>query len=171
MAEHRIDLTPDDDRPPPVVSPDTPGGDLIGGEYEKVYPPGSEPWPEPEPAVEAPRPVEPMTEAEVADMLENVAGWLGMVLPNANTPDLWEFTAPEVESLAPPLTRVINKRPAAVLVLQRTDELVVALAIGKYVLSRARYVRAVVDTEERPEGTDADIGLDGDRGPEVFPND
>ena len=161
-----IDLTPMDDRPDPAatVSPDVPGGDLIGDDWNRA---DAAPSPAADPAELL---VEPMDESEVAAILQNVGGFAGWVLPTADAPDLWHLTADEIGSIAPPLTRVLNKRPRAIMALQRTDELTVAANIGRYALTRMAYLRTAAEDESAPEGTDHGTGLDADRTREVFPN-
>ena len=144
-----MDLTPSDDRPPAP-----PPGDVL-----------DDPATAPD-DVNAPYdPVEafvPMTEAEVADKLDMVGEFLGMVLPDAGIEDLWELTAHEVESLAPPLARVLNKRPQVVQVVQRSDEVVVAFYVGKYALDRVGELRSAAAEDDNPEVVDVSE--------EVFPN-
>ena len=163
-----VNLTPEDDRPPaPTVDPDISGADLIDRDPTPADGQTFSVGPALDTDLEA---IEPMTEAEMADKIRTVTTIVNLVAPTADDPELWDLTPEEMASIAPQLTRILNKRPRLVAAVQRTDELSLAVGLGRYAIKRVAYLRAYDAEEHAPEGTEQEFGLDGDIGPEVYPN-
>lgn len=154
-----LDLTPTDDRPADVTAP---AADPDGRPWE----PGdaSERWenpPQSEPA-DVPPEYMPVTEDEIRGQLDSLTAMLGMVLPvGLATPQLWDLDDREMDALAPPLTRVLNRRlPAAAAALQHVDEFAVAAQVGRYVVGRVGYLRSLEDEPEPDDAETVGFGLD-----------
>lgn len=74
-----------------------------------------------------------ITEAQVRAFLEaagGVANQLGR--DELYAPDVWRLTKSELDNLTPPLTRIINRRPALKRAVERGDEAFVALLLAQY---------------------------------------
>jgi hypothetical protein len=84
---------------------------------------------------------------------------LSMAFGDDEVPDHWRFSEVELAALVPPLTSIINRRPALRRAVQRGDELTVALVLAGYsgrnldALRGARRARA-----QREQETDAREG-------------
>ena len=148
MAEsENLDLTPTDDRKTErPLEPDRFGdyGADAGALEGQPFPGAEVPELEPE--------VEPLTEAEVREYLESIGQLVSWVAPAPEErPEFWQLDGQELEALTPPLTRVLNKRGAAIRAgLQRIDEVAVAAMLGRYAMTRIRYLRSLEPDEVEP---------------------
>jgi hypothetical protein len=99
-----------------------------------------------------------------------VEGGLGLVFGDPDAPELWDFTDKELEGIVPPLTRIINRRPALRAAVIRGDEAVVAVIFASYLgrnfADRRRVRRAredVVGQVPTGQGAADQASASGDR--------
>ena len=129
----RIDLTPSDDRPPADPDDAQRHADELADELLADQPP---PWddtaPDDDPWLDdAPE----VTPDQVAGWLRTFGAGANLVLPGRRlVPDAWRFTEAEIGELAPPLARIVNRRPQLRALAARSDAdaFAVALGMGRY---------------------------------------
>ncbi len=61
-----------------------------------------------------------------------VGGTFGLLFGDPDGPELWHFSDAELDELVPPLTRIINRRPALRAAVIRGDEAVVAIVMARF---------------------------------------
>ena len=88
-----------------------------------------------------------ITEPEIRGLLSELGKGVGAVVPGrAWIADAWAFTDDELDALTPPVTRIINRRPALRALAHKSDPLAVAFALGRYSL---RNVAEIADVRRR----------------------
>jgi hypothetical protein len=107
---------------------DTPAGDVLGGELLPDVAP---------------------------EVVRGIVSTLGKVasrsrLADIDVDDHWEFTDRELDDLTPPLTRIVNRRPALKRAVMHGDEAIVAVALAGYL------GRNFADAREAKEARDDD---------------
>lgn len=105
--------------------------------------------------VDVPHVDEAMVRALVAGM-GNAANY---VAGDDDVPELWRFTDRELDDLIPPLTRIINRRPALRQAVIRGDEMAVAIVLAGY--AGRNYADLKAAQEARGENVTGEAG----RGP------
>lgn len=103
-------------------------------------PPAPETKAESGPSSDAPPFAEPVEAELVPEVDETVVRALLKGLGHAasavgadeDVPDQWKFTDAELDSVTPPLTRIINRRPKWRAAVARGDEAVVVLVLASY---------------------------------------
>ncbi len=151
--------------PPPAVSAD-PAADP------------AEVWADPAPEVPE------VPEAVVRGILASAGAVLAMTpLADPDVPEHWSFTERELDALTPPMTRIVNARPALRQAAAHGDEVTVAVQLlgygGRNLLagSAARRARTtdpdtdwITDTDghEQPEAGSTPPGSHGDDGTGPF---
>ena len=96
-------------------------------------------------------PVAPVSETQVRDLLDGL-GRAASVPFNAGVPGLWRFSDDELDGLVPPLTRVINRRPALARAVHNGDQITVALQLSAYAGRRIDRINEA--RKERERGDD-----------------
>lgn len=175
MNESR-DLTPNDPRSPEELAQGRQGPAID-------HPEAIDPRDTPEFALEpglAPGPP-PLEEPDVRrwlDRIGRVAAWVAgrfTTTPDDLDPPAWRFTDEELSELAPPATRVINRRLMWMAgVIRNADEIELGFLLLEYVdgnLERVRDAREAAEAAERQAAEEARPDLEpGDpaRGPGSF---
>lgn len=95
--------------------------------------------------IEAPH----VDEAVVRTMLRSVGGVAHATAGRDDVKDHWQFTDREIDDLAPPLTRYINRRPKMRAAVARSDEASIALVLTGYTTRNFAAGRAAKKAEER----------------------
>jgi hypothetical protein len=86
---------------------------------------------------------------QVRRFLAGLGATLSFTIGNPAVPDHWRFTPAELDDLAPALVALANRRPELARAIQRSDHLVVAATLARYVGRNVRTGR-----EARKEGDD-----------------
>jgi hypothetical protein len=103
-------------------------------------------------------PVPVITPAQVRDILDGAGRAFSVPPLHLGIPGLWRFTPDELDGLAPPLTRIVNRRPALARAVAKGDEVLVLLQLAGY-FGRRGDVIAV----ERRRRLEEDAGGDDQR--------
>jgi hypothetical protein len=111
--------------------------------------PGFDPRKAPEPpaAPELPEPVLLVEEDTIRSLLLN-GGDMAHTIAGVGELD-WAMTERDLERIAPPLTRIVNRYPAVARVAGRSDEAAVAIGVGMYSWRSMIERRAVLEAQER----------------------
>lgn len=149
MSESR-DLTPNDPRSPEELA-QAPGRPPAGERIDIRD--------TPEFALEhgpaAPPPLEEPDVRRWLDRIGRVAAWVAgrfTATPDELEPPAWRFTEEELSELAPPATRVINRRLLWMAgVIRNADEIEVGFLLLEYVDGNLERVRAARDAAEAAE--------------------
>jgi hypothetical protein len=137
------------------------GASVKPGETKTPPPRG----PEPEPGPEIPKITTEQVRTslrEAGELLNQAACAYAGVYPNEW--DIFTFDAEDLDELEGPVTRIVNKNVAAARLVEKSDELVVTLKLGRWALegvqgtrSAANYAHAArrpePEEEERPSDT------------------
>lgn len=114
--------------------------------------------PGPEIPEDIPAPEAPFVEvAEIADALRAIGQTSHGLFGHPEVPDHWGFTEAEVSALAPPVTSIVNRHARARAIAQRSPELAVGMALGRWGIRNARLTAAIREAEaELAEQDEAD---------------
>ncbi len=150
----RADMTPDDDRP--NLGPD--------GEANEADPLTDPDWVADD-ALAAPAEI---TVDEIATLLAAAGRGLHAALGDPRIDEHWAFTTTEIDSLAPPLTAIVNRRPALLAVVRQSDAATAALVLAAYLRRNLKLSAEIADAEaEAADQADVDrvpiVPDDGDR--------
>lgn len=99
-------------------------------------------------------PVE-VSEAQVRVVLAAVGGLAGWALGDKRIDGHWRFTADELDELAPPITRIVNRNPVLARVVANSDAAVAGMVLFKYVLRNidlAAKAKKEAESAERNQG-------------------
>ena len=105
-------------------------------------------------------PVPVLDEAQVRRFLSGLSATVGFAIGHPDVPDHWRFTPAELDDLAPALTAVAARRPELARAIERSDHLVVAATLARYVGRNVSAGRAARRAEEAD-----DDGLDAEARP------
>ena len=145
----KADMTPEDDRP----ADDRPAV----GDHEAIDQ-------EPDAGLIV-DPVETLTVDEVATLLKGAGRGLHSAFGDPRIDEHWAFTNTEIESLAPPLTAIVNRRPALLAVVRRSDAATATLLMAAYLRRNLKLSAEIAAADEA--AADADrvpiVPDDGDR--------
>lgn len=117
--------------------------------------------PGPEALEDIPAPEAPFVEvAEIADALRAIGQTSHGLFGHPEVPDHWGFTETEISALAPPVTSIVNRHARARAIAQRSPELAVGMALGRWGIRNARLTAAIREAEaelaEQDEADEAD---------------
>lgn len=105
---------------------------------------------------------------EIADALRAIGATTHGLFGNPVVDDHWGFTEAEVSALAPPITSIVNRHAAARAIAQRSPELAVAMALGRWGIRNARLSAAIKQAEAELAEREAEAEADAEvYGPEV----
>ncbi len=138
----RADMTPDDDRP--NLGPDDPG-DVTEGSPDADWLADD--------GLAAP--VETLSVDEIATLLAAVGRGLHATLGDPRIDEHWAFTTTEIDSLAPPLTAIVNRRPALLAVVRQSDAATAALVVAAYLRRNLKLSAEIADAEADAAEQDA----------------
>ncbi len=113
-------------------------------------PPEGDGWLPPSTPDDAP----PVLEVVVRGLLAGIGAAASTLAAPPELPAAWRFTPAELDDLTPPLTRIINARPALRRAVHRGDHLSVAIQLSAYIgrnVNDLRHLRG-----------DDDDGFDGE---------
>ena len=121
-----------------------------------------DPQPEVEPEAdedEGPDAPPPVPQAVVRGLLSSVGLGLHFTLGHDDVPDHWQFTAGELDALTPPLTRIINRRPALRRAAHAGDAMTIATTLAGYTGRNVIDARRAADArhdepQEEPDARD-----------------
>lgn len=110
-----------------------------------------------------------LTDAELAAKLEGIGRMLNRLHHPEGAPDLWLFTESELEAIAGPASRELNKRGDRVrAVLERLDLLAVIVGLGSYIGRQLETLRQLREAGAEPGAEPDDDGEPEHVGPEGF---
>ena len=109
--------------------------------------------------LDEPLPAVTMDQVRVVVMSAGVM--LGMAFGDEDAPDVWRFTDAELAGLVPPLTSVINRRPALQQAVRRSDEVTIALVLAGYTGRNLDKLRTARKARAQREG-EVEGGLEGE---------
>jgi hypothetical protein len=109
-------------------------------------------------------PLPAVTMDQVRAVVMSAGVVLGMAFGDEDVPDHWRFTEAELAALVPPLTAIINRRPALRRAVQRSDEATVAIVLAGYTGRNLDAWRAARRQRDAREGEAREVG--GDAGPD-----
>lgn len=146
----KADMTPEDDRP---TAPDVAGDEPVATDADWLADDG--------PAA----PVETLTVDEVATLLAGAGRGLHSLFGDPRIDEHWAFSATEIDSLAPPLTAIVNRRPALLAVVRQSDAATATLVMAAYLRRNFKLSAEIADLDDA-----AAEAAPGDRVP-VVPDD
>jgi hypothetical protein len=122
-------------------------------EVNTEAPPEGEGWLPPSTPDDAP----PVAEVVVRGLLAGIGAAASTLAAPPELPEAWRFTARELDDLTPPLTRIINARPALRRAVHRGDHLSVAIQLAAYAGRNVNDLRQLRGGEEDDHGFDDQV--------------
>lgn len=107
------------------------------------------------PTVAAPE----VDESVIRTMLKSLSNVASFTIGNDEIENHWRFTDREIDDISPPLTRMINRRPAARAAVVRGDEASVALVLASYTgrnLTLSRKFKTEQEKKKREQQPETD---------------
>lgn len=106
-------------------------------------------------------PLPAVTMDQVKALVMGAGLMLGMAIGDDDVPEHWRFTDAELAALVPPLTAMINRRPALQRAVRRGDEFTIALVLAGYAGRNVDSLRAARKARSEREG-EAEGGSQGE---------
>lgn len=91
---------------------------------------------------------------QVRRFLAGIGSTLQFTVGNPAVPDHWRFADDELDILAPALAGIANRRPAVARAIERSDHVVVAAALARYVGRNVQAGRRARPDEGEPDGVE-----------------
>lgn len=154
-------MTVTDDRPagePGTEEPRHPGEGTAAGRDEADYTEGVGPEVSDVPLVDA---------GEISDALTALGSTTHGLFGHPDVESHWNFTPAEVAALAPPLASIINRHARLRAIAQRSPELAVGMALGRWGIRNARLSAAIKQAEAELADREADVDAETPEVPET----